>query len=191
MQIYSPGYRNAYDVVFTDAGPALHLRQRSEHRLGRSAARLHVGRHVPKGTGPFDQGAGDYCTNEFNESDSNGHGDPLHFVDGPGYYGGHPTPIRAFPELSRVIVYENSGGWIETGNYNFYDLLPPGLDRSADFPDNPIECEYSANDPGEVHRHHQCVDQRHHRVHRLQLRRRAPGQHPDGVVQRQHLQLRS
>ena len=42
----------------------------------------------------------------------------------------------------------------------------------------------------QVPRHCRCVDQRHHRVHGVELRWEAAGQHPDGILQRQHLQLR-
>ena len=145
VQVYSPGYRNAYDVVLTTQG-RLYTSDNGPNTGWGGQPLVYTSGGVPKGTGPFDQAAGDYCTNEFNESASNSHGDPLHFVDGPGYYGGHPTPIRAFPELSRVIVYEDDGGWTEVGNYNFFDLLPTDI-SSANFPDNPIECDYSSNDP--------------------------------------------
>ncbi len=146
VQIYAPGFRNPFDVVVTADGKVYTSDNGPNGGWG-GLPLVYASDGTPKGTGPFDQGAGDYCTNEFNESGSNGHGDPLHFVDGQGYYGGHPAPIRAFPSQSGVIIYEDLGsGWVETASYDFGDLLPSGL-TLADFPDNPVECEYSANDP--------------------------------------------
>ncbi len=150
VQIHSPGYRNAYDVVFTSQG-RLYTSDNGPNSGWGGLPLVYTSVGVPKGTGPFDQAAGDYCTNEFNESGSNAHGDTLHFIDGASYYGGHPTPIRAFPSLSRVIVYEEQGdgNWVDVGNYDFYDLLPAGL-TAADFPNDPVQCEYSLDDPAKI-----------------------------------------
>ena len=148
VQIYSPGYRNAYDVVFTSQG-RLYTSDNGPNGGwgGVPLSYTAAGAPIATGSGPYTLSPGDYCTNEFNDANSTGHGDPLHFVDGAGYYGGHPAPIRAFPELSRVIVYTETTGWNETANYNFFDLLPPGI-SSTDFPDDPIQCDYTSNDPG-------------------------------------------
>ena len=161
VQIYSPGYRNAYDVVLTENGRLYSVDNGPNGGWGGQPLVYAAGSTPgwsatpadpadapkgPDGTGPFDQAAGDFCTNEFNETSSNKHGDPLHFIEGPGYYGGHPTPIRAFPDRSGVIEYQNLGGWVAVHKYNFYDLLPAGL-SPADFPADPIQCSYSANNP--------------------------------------------
>ena len=80
VQIHSPGYRNAYDVLLTSAG------------------RLYT---FDKPTGldwggpPIGEGPGGACTNQTNESDSAIHPAGFHLVTGPGYYGGHPNPTRA------------------------------------------------------------------------------------------------
>jgi len=151
VQIYSPGYRNAYDVVLTDNG-RLYTSDNGPNSGWGGVPLIYASDGTPKGfgeSGVFDQAAGDYCTNEFNDGGSQAHGDPLHFVDGEGYYGGHPTPIRAFPGQSGVLIYEEGGsGWFEAAAYDFGDLLPNGL-TLADFPDNPIECDYTANDPAQ------------------------------------------
>ncbi len=146
VQVYSPGYRNAFDVVFTEAG-RIYTSDNGPNTGWGGLPLIFDSSGSPKGTGPYDPVAGDYCTNGFNESGSNGHGDPLHYVSGPGYYGGHPTPIRAFPGLAGVPIYEEQGSnWTEVANYSFASLLPSGLTIS-DFPDNPVECEYSSDDP--------------------------------------------
>lgn len=148
VQVYAPGFRNAYDVVLTENG-RLYTSDNGPNGGWGGTALLYASDGTPKGSDPadFDQAAGDYCTNEFNEDNSSGHGDPLHFISGPGYYGGHQAPIRAFPGKAGLYVYEEIGGvWTETAFHNFQDLLPPDLSLT-DFPDNPVECSYSANDP--------------------------------------------
>ncbi len=154
VQIYSPGYRNAYDVVFTSLG-RLYTSDNGPNGGWGGVPLIYdstgalKGHELQNGV-DFDEGAGDYCTNDFNEDGSNGHGDPLHFVSGPGYYGGHPTPIRAFPGEAGVKVYVDGGAnWNLADDEAFGDLLPAGLSL-ADFPDNPVECTYSANDPSKV-----------------------------------------
>ncbi|MEQ9031364.1 MAG: malectin domain-containing carbohydrate-binding protein, partial [Aggregatilineales bacterium] len=161
VQIYSPGYRNGYDVVFTEAerlytwdngpnggwGGLPVLRDSGDNLVNYTTEATYETAYQP--------GSGVYCTNEFNENVSNGHGDPLAFVTGPGYYGGHPTPIRAFPGLAGVIAYmeQGNGNWVQVGpTYDFEDLLPDyvtnasGYSFSSWFPNNPVECTYTSND---------------------------------------------
>lgn len=80
VQVHSPGYRNAYDVLLTAAGRLYTFDNASNSGWG----------GLPIGEGP----AGD-CTNQSNESDSATYGDNFHLITGPGYYGGHPNPTRA------------------------------------------------------------------------------------------------
>ena len=149
VQIHSPGYRNAYDVVFTESG-RIYTWDNGPNTGWGGQPLIFQSDDTPKGIGPFDEAAGDYCTNGFNEDGSNGHGDPLHDATAPGYYGGHPTPIRAFPGLAGVVNYVEvtNGDWQQTGPvYDFLALLPAGLGlTAADFPNNPVECDYQAND---------------------------------------------
>ncbi|MEE8599585.1 putative Ig domain-containing protein [Euzebya tangerina] len=152
VQVYSPGYRNAYDVVFTASGE-LYTSDNGPNTNWGGQPLIYDSTGTLKGHEgqagvDFDAAAGDYCTNEFNEGGSQGHGDPLFHITGDGFYGGHPTPIRAFPSEAGVYVYEEIGGnWTETAFHTFSELLPAGL-TLADFPDNPIECDYQADDPG-------------------------------------------
>jgi hypothetical protein len=140
VQVYSPGYRNAYDIVFTEGG------------------KLYSSDNGPNsnwGGLPLTDGNGN-CTNLFNEAGSQGHGDPLHYINGPGYFGGHPTPVRAAPLTIDLEYYEKIGGtWQSTATLNFLSALPSygsgdsNYDvSSSDFSANPVECTYSANTAG-------------------------------------------
>ena len=118
VQVYAPGFRNAYDVVLTTLG------------------RLYTFDNGPNTTWG---GNSLNCDNQTSEANSTGYGDQLHFVSGPGYYGGHPNYTRADPQNSGLYIYEKIAGvWTETATY----------DWMTDFPDppvavsmaNPIEC---------------------------------------------------
>ncbi len=73
VQIYSPGFRNAYDLVMTQAG------------------RLYTfdnGGNAGWGGEPLGN-----CTNDVNNG-GNTYNDALHYISNKGYYGGHPNPTR-------------------------------------------------------------------------------------------------
>jgi len=151
VQIYSPGYRNAYDVVLTESGD-LYTWDNGPNGGWGGQPIIYNSNGIAQGVqldgAVFDAGAGDYCTNEFSEAGSNTHGDQLHLI-GDNYYGGHPAPIRAFPDLSGIIVYEkdSTGAWVQVGpTYALSELLPAGFSL-ADFPNDPRQCDYQTNDP--------------------------------------------
>ena len=73
VQIYSPGYRNAYDLVLTEAG------------------RLYVTDNGPNAGWGGQPGGG--CVNN-TVNGGNTYQDQLHYVPNKGYYGGHPNPVR-------------------------------------------------------------------------------------------------
>lgn len=78
VQVYSPGYRNAYDLVRTQLG------------------RLFVTDNGPgsgQGAPPAGEGPGGDCTNASSEPGSRAD-DQLHRIKAVGYYGGHPNPTR-------------------------------------------------------------------------------------------------
>lgn len=151
VQVHSPGYRNPYDVVLAsdgtlwtwDNGPNSgwggrpFISDSSGARKGWSGQAGVV----------YDPDAGDYCTNEYNESGSETFGDVLKRIGAAGYYGGHPAPIRAFPEKSGIYVYvKNAGGqWVQEGpRHVLTELLPAGFGLDAgDFPDDPRQCRYA------------------------------------------------
>jgi uncharacterized repeat protein (TIGR01451 family) len=80
VQVHSPGYRNAYDVLLTTMGRIYTFDNDSNEGWGGL---------------PVNEGPGGTCTNQSNESGSATYGDNLHLITGPGYYGGHPNPTRA------------------------------------------------------------------------------------------------
>jgi hypothetical protein len=79
VQVYAPGFRNAYDVVVTAAGKMFSIDNGGNAQWG----------DVPVGEGP----AGT-CTNGIKEPGTTER-DSLHAITGKGYYGGHPNPTRA------------------------------------------------------------------------------------------------
>ena len=78
VQVYSPGFRNPYDVVVTRAGRLYTIDNGPNSGWG----------DVPQGEG------GTNCTNAVREPGVT-HDDNLHYITGPGFYGGHPNPTRA------------------------------------------------------------------------------------------------
>ena len=161
VQIFSPGYRNAYDVVITadgrifagDNGPNTYWGGTPVIYESKGALKLNSANEPST---VFDASAGDYITNDFNESNSEGHGDALHYVgtinDVNGtYYAGHPVATRAFPSRAGIKVHQNvAGSWTLTADYDFTDLLVgvSGYFNSdfqiSDFPDDPRQGEYLA-----------------------------------------------
>ena len=78
--------------------------------------------------------------------------DQLHYIPGPGFYGGHPNPTRSNPTNTFNPTNPQSPVALVGPNPIESDyLLPPGEDGSL--------VQY-------------CLDQWHRRVHGKQLRRR-------------------
>ncbi len=83
VQVYSPGYRNAYDLL--------------RATVGSHAGKLYVtdnGYNAGQGGPPGGEGPTGNCTNATNDTSPVTGFDSLHHVTGPGYYGGHPNPTR-------------------------------------------------------------------------------------------------
>ena len=100
VQVFAPGFRNAYDLVLTTAG------------------RLYtVDNGANSGYGDTPRPAGGHCTNEPRPGGED-RPDTLHRVT-EGYYGGHPNPTRANPEnvfgAGRSPVEQASAGECEEG----------------------------------------------------------------------------
>ena len=145
VQVYSPGYRNIYDVVLTQAG------------------RLYTWDNGPNGNWgghPENEGTPNVTNNWVpGEPGSTGPGpndaqvnnkDGLHFVTSSGYYGGHPNPIRANPTGAGLFTHDHADGsgganGVFRTAYNASDStvsLPydwPPLDPSLA---NPIEADF-------------------------------------------------
>ena len=128
VQVYSGGYRNAYDVVLSESGK-LYTYDNGPNGGWGGLPKIYTSNGTPKGTGPANWQNGDYASNEFNESSSTGFWDHLHYVSGPGYYAGHPNPTRANPQKSKLYEYNKSGNnWNLVNTYDFFN----------DFPDPPV-----------------------------------------------------
>ncbi len=151
VQLHSMGYRNPYDVVVMQSGEIYTWDNGPNSGWGgtpwlRTSAGALKGYSTQPGV-TFNPGAGDYCTNELNESGSGTLGDSLHRITAPGYYAGHPAPIRAFPTRSGIYNYvqQPDGHWLHEGVvHQLQNLLPAGYGVSAaDFPDDARQCEYT------------------------------------------------
>ncbi len=145
VQVYSPGYRNIYDVVLTQAG------------------RLYTWDNGPNGNwgGHPDNEGLPTVTNNWvpGEPGSNGPGpndakvnnkDGLHFINGPGYYGGHPNPIRANPSGAGLFTHDHAdGAGGENGVFRTaYNAGDASVSLPYDWPPvdpslaNPIEADF-------------------------------------------------
>ena len=128
VQIFSPGYRNQYDVVLTTNG---------------NVYTYDNGPNGGWGGEPFNNGP--MATNEFNDATGNvGHADNLHLcgrvnpTTGDGFdlrYGGHAVPIRSNAGAG-VYVYERLGvdNFSLVAQYGPTDYLQPPVPAY-----NPIE----------------------------------------------------
>lgn len=107
VQIYSSGWRNIYDVVLTASG------------------RLYTVDNGPNGGwgGPPTD-----CSNTFHDG-GNTYDDALHFVDGPGYYGGHPNPTRG--STANTFNPTNPQSPISIANPDECDYLIPSTQDGA------------------------------------------------------------
>ncbi|WP_340077503.1 malectin domain-containing carbohydrate-binding protein [Leptobacterium sp. I13] len=170
VQVFSPGYRNAYDVLVAQNGK-IYVPDNGPNTSWGGTPLIYTSGGVLKNPQVFDEFAGDYVTNDFNEDNSQGFGDPLHYIgtinDANGtYYAGHPVPIRAFPSRADVVEYRygddpNDGtsniDWYEASRHNWADLLVgvQGYFQNsfsiANFPDDPRQGAYlskNVGDPG-------------------------------------------
>jgi len=151
VQIYSSGYRNAYDLAITETP-------------GR-AGRMYVIDNGPNqgwGGYPQNEGPNGICTNNYvvGEPGSNGPGvddgngpqdaqvnnlDNLHLVTGPGYYAGHPNPVRGNPAGAGLYTFSGS---LSTGTGVFRTTTGGANPLPANWPPvpvsmaNPVECDY-------------------------------------------------
>ncbi|MGB7393591.1 MAG: hypothetical protein WA913_04280, partial [Pricia sp.] len=155
VQIFSPGWRNGYDVVITAEGKIYSSDNGPNENWGGAPVIYDNSGNSKADQNPanYDASAGDYVTNDFENSGLT-IWDALHYVgnvtDADGsYYAGHPVPIRAFPSQAGVKVYNFEGGtWVLTADYDFGNLLTgvSGYFNSDfdlnDFPDDPLQGEY-------------------------------------------------
>ncbi|WP_317196482.1 PKD domain-containing protein [Robertkochia flava] len=160
VQIFAPGFRNAYDVVVTSSGK-IYTSDNGPNKGWGGPPAIYDNTGTLKGDDSnttYNSQQGDYVTNQFNITNGVSHGDQLHLIgnitDGNGtYYGGHPVPVRAFPDKAGIYKYSYDGStWIEQGSYAFADLLSGVsgyLNQSftlADFPSDPRQGDYTTDD---------------------------------------------
>ncbi len=130
VQVYSPGYRNAYDVVLTEAG------------------RLYTwdnGANAGWGGHPDNEGLPSVTNNWVpGEPGSRGPGpndaqvnnrDNLHLITGLGYYGGHPNPVRANPAGAGLFTNDQAGG--ENGVFRTSFTGDPAVSLPVNWPPVP------------------------------------------------------
>lgn len=109
VQVYAPGFRNPYDIVLTQGG------------------RLYTIDNGPNsgwGGMPLGEGTSN-CTNDVSEPGVT-RIDHLHYITGPGYYGGHPNPTRA--RRANTFNASNPQSPVPTGNSVECDYRGPGED---------------------------------------------------------------
>ncbi|MBQ0786757.1 MAG: HYR domain-containing protein, partial [Oceanihabitans sp.] len=161
IQIFAPGFRNAYDVVVMENG-RIYTSDNGGNSLWGGVPKIYdnatdtfLGDESTITYDPLNH----YIKNEMNESGSSLISDPLHFVGtindaNKTYYGGHPIPILAFPSRAQIIAYKKiSGSWVATSTNDLQTLLTgtSGYFNSSfaigDFPDDPRLGEFLADEP--------------------------------------------
>ncbi|WP_242015683.1 malectin domain-containing carbohydrate-binding protein, partial [Robertkochia marina] len=155
VQIFAPGFRNAYDVVITPEGKIFTSDNGPNSGWGGPPS-IYDSNDQLKGNDRNDYFPenGDYISGEFNINNGTTIYDGLHFIGDINdtsntYYGGHPVPIRAFPAMAGINDYEYDGSdWVNIASYQFGELLNgvSGYYNSsftiADFPDDPRQGKY-------------------------------------------------
>lgn len=138
VQIYSPGYRNAYDIEITQAGRMYTIDNGGNGGWGGYPEN----EGPPTGSPPVSAVTNNYVPGEPGYVNNlNG----FHYVRGKGYYGGHPCPIRANPAGAGLYTYGDSGVFrtSKTGAFPLpADWPPVPLDMA-----NPVEGDFRLPGP--------------------------------------------
>lgn len=113
VQVYSPGYRNPYDLLIHTNGQLYTIDN---------------GPNAGWGGPPVGAGPGGNCTNADNDNNSQSLADNLHRIPGPGFYAGHPNPTRA--SVSNTFNATNPQAAVPFGNPVECEYLAPGTDGS-------------------------------------------------------------
>ena len=108
VQVYAPGFRNAYDIVLTD-----------DFRM----YTIDNGPNSGWGGPPIGEGTNGTCTNQQSEPGTTFY-DSLHYINARGYYGGHPNPTRA--NLSNTFNTSNPQSPVSVANPIECDLRGAG-----------------------------------------------------------------
>ena len=148
VQIYSPGYRNAYDLVVTEGGKLYIVDNGANGDWGgypqyeESYACTNdylAGEPGSEGNGPnpatYPQGVTLLPGSDGQPDSKVNNEDNLHYVPSRGFYGGHPTPIRANPEGAGHYY---NGTYYAPGDSRLPVDWPPVPASMA----NPVECDF-------------------------------------------------
>jgi hypothetical protein len=92
VQVFSPGWRNPYDVELTEDGQLYTVDN---------------GGAAGWGGAPINEGPGGVCTHEFNDPNNEEDPNSMQYITGEGYYGGHPNPTRGNPDGAATDVQNN------------------------------------------------------------------------------------
>ncbi len=92
VQVYSPGWRNPYDVELTQDG---------------NLYTVDNGGAAGWGGPPINEGPDGVCTHEFNDPNNAEDDNSMQYISGEGYYGGHPNPTRGNPDGAATDVQNN------------------------------------------------------------------------------------
>jgi len=141
VQIYSPGYRNAYDVLLTEAGHLYTWDNGANQGWGGHPANEGGGnatnRWVAGEPGSTAPGPNDAIVNNL---------DGLHFISSNQYYGGHPNVIRANPSGAGLFTNDQPGGengvWRNSLTNNINTTLPVDWPPVPTSLANPIEGDF-------------------------------------------------
>jgi hypothetical protein len=135
VQIYATGFRNIYDITFTASGKMYGIDNSGNPTWGGPPI-------YRQANGTFSTTPTDDVTNRVNNGSGSVNQAPLHWIE-EGYYGGHPTPIRANPDGAGLYDANNNlvplpANWppVPLGMANPVEgyYLPPGQDRAARLP---------------------------------------------------------
>ncbi len=111
VQVYSPGYRNPYDLIIASNG---------------SMYATDNGNNAGEGGPPVGEGPGGTCTNAINEPGSFGYDNLVRVTSG--YYGGHPDPTRGNFAATFAGQHAVPAGMIEARQCDFQTA---GADRGS------------------------------------------------------------
>jgi len=92
VQVYSPGWRNPYDVELTEDGKLYTVDNGGASGWGGP---------------PINEGPEGVCTHEFNDPQNVEDDNSMQYISGEGYYGGHPNPTRGNPDGAATNVQDD------------------------------------------------------------------------------------
>ena len=137
VQIYASGFRNIYDIAFTEGGKLYGIDNGGNPTWGGPPI-------YRQANGTFSTTPTDDVTNRVNDGTGSINEAPLHWIT-QGYYGGHPNPIRANPDGAGLWDANNNpiglpSDWppvpLSMANPVEGYYLPPGQSRADRLPSN-------------------------------------------------------